>query len=574
MNYLKHFRLLSLLIAILMGTIIASCGDDEEKDGTLSDDDLIIKASGTWMCTQSVDTQYGETYQGLMIGKEITINPNGTYTSTAPTFGYTGTYVVSGNKITARSDAGGIFLINVSISDDRMTWDGTANNGVTFRYIFERESSVVPTEKAFTKEIIAGDFQWKVNSVSIKSGSNSQMTEGKTIRFKEDGTCEAFHSMETAWRINNGRVETYYQQTEEPMFVYTLLAVNDNEIKVRIDGTLDDNLQAEVVLDKESIPNSVTIEEDMFGSKEQILSIYNSCYAACAEFEKAQLKLEEVRISPSTVHQITPNSAAVSNAWQYAYQTVNRINLVLDKKEMVLSSFGNQEGGTMIAELRALRAFVNYNLTMLWGKVPLVKEVVNVDNSYVESSSQSVVLQFAFDEINDVVDALPLIDEIENGRLRFNRDAGRMLKAELLMALGSKSQAVATLNQIDRSRYSNTRSVSTNLDSRFIWALYAPQNNYCPVYTVMHVDLYLYESAGSKDGLMLPTIDLNKDGVLDEDIDSFWHVSDYTDYGYWAFLKRTGKAQDVTGCYDFELLMPIPYMDIMTNPRLMQNPGY
>ena len=154
---MKQFKLLSMLLTILMVPMMVSCGGDDEKDNTPSGDDLIIKASGTWMCTQSVDAQNGKSYQGLMVGKEITINPNGTYTSTAPTFGYSGTYTVSGNKITARSDAGDTFLINVSISGDRMTWDGTANNGVSFRYIFERESNVVPSEKAFTKEIIAGD---------------------------------------------------------------------------------------------------------------------------------------------------------------------------------------------------------------------------------------------------------------------------------------------------------------------------------------------------------------------------------------------------------------------------------
>lgn len=305
---MKQFKHLSIVLAILMIPMMVSCGGDDEKGSAPSGDDLIIKASGTWMCTQSVDTQNGQSYQGLMVGKEITITPNGTYTSTASTFGYSGTYTVSGNKITAHSDAGGTFLINVSISGDRMTWDGTANNGVSFRYIFERESSDVPSEKTFTKEIIAGDFQWNAKSVSIKRGSSNSIKEGKTIRFYEDGTCEGFHSMETAWRINNGRIETYYKQTNEPMYVYTLLSANTDEIMVRIDGTLDDILQAEVVLVKKNIPNTGITEEDIFDSKGGILGIFNSCYAACAEFEVAQLKLEGIRKNPATVHSITPST--------------------------------------------------------------------------------------------------------------------------------------------------------------------------------------------------------------------------------------------------------------------------
>ena len=571
---MKQFKLLSMLLAILMVPMMVSCGGDDEKDDKPSGDDLIIKASGTWMCTQSVDAMNGQSLQGLMVGKEITINPNGTYTSTAPTFGYSGTYTVSGNKITAHSDAGGTFIINVSISGDRMTWDGTANNGVSFRYIFERENNVVPSEKAFTKELIAGDFQWKVNSISIKRGASSIITEGKTIRFNEDGSCEGFHSMENAWRINNGRIETYYKQTEEPIYVYTLLSSNSDELLVRIEGTLDNNLQAEVLLIKDIIPNSTTTEDNVFGSKEQILAILNSSYSACAEFQTWQFKLEDIRRNPNTVHQINANSAEVRNTWQYAYRTINIINLVLEKKDAVMEKMGNQDGKALIAELRALRAFVNYNIGMLFGNIPLLTKVLADNDNQITQSSQAEVFQFAYDEINSVLDDLRPSFEQENGQIRFNKDAGLMLKAELAMSLGNKQLAAATLNQIDKSRYYNTRSASSSLDRSYIWALHTQQNTYCPVYTVMHTNLYLYENSGSKDGLDLPTIDLNKDGKPDEDVESFWHASEYTDYGYWAALKRMGKAQEVTGCFDYELLMPIPAQEINSYPNFKQNPGY
>ena len=571
---MKQFKLLSMLLAILMVPMMVSCGGDDEKDDKPSGDDLIIKASGTWMCTQSVDAMNGQSLQGLMVGKEITINPNGTYTSTAPTFGYSGTYTVSGNKITAHSDAGGTFIINVSISGDRMTWDGTANNGVSFRYIFERENNVVPSEKAFTKELIAGDFQWKVNSISIKRGASSIITEGKAIRFNEDGSCEGFHSMENAWRINNGRIETYYKQTEEPIYVYTLLSSNSDELLVRIDGTLDNNLQAEVLLIKDIIPNSTTTEDNVFGSKEQILAILSSSYSACAEFQTWQFKLEDIRRNPNTVHQINANSAEVRNTWQYAYRTINIINLVLEKKDAVMEKMGNQDGKALIAELRALRAFVNYNIGMLFGNIPLLTKVLADNDNQIAQSSQAEVFQFAYDEINSVLDDLLPAFEQENAQIRFNKDAGLMLKAELAMSLGNKQLAAATLNQIEKSRYNNTRSVSSSLDRSFIWALYTQQNTYCPVYTVMHTNLYLYENSGSKDGLDLPTIDLNKDGMPDEDVESFWHASEYTDYGYWAALKRMGKAQEVTGCFDYELLMPIPAQEINSYPNFKQNPGY
>lgn len=571
---MKNLKILSIMLTILMIPLMVSCGDNDEKDGSPSGDDLIIKASGTWMCTQSVDTQNGQSYQGLMVGKEITINPNGTYTSTAPTFGYSGTYTVSGNKITAHSDAGGTFIINVSISGDRMTWDGTANNGVNFRYIFERESNVVPSEETFTKEIIAGNFHWKVNSVSIKRGSSSKITEGKTIRFNEDGSCEGFHSMENAWRINNGRIETYYKQTEEPIYVYTLLSSNSDELLVRIDGTLDDNLQAEVLLIKDIIPNSITTEDNVFDTKAGIKAIYASCYAACAEFEEWQLKLEGIRLNSNTVHRISSGSTEVYNTWMYAYQTINRINLVLEKEDAVLGIMGNQDGKALIAELRALRAFVNYNLGMLFGNVPLLTKSNTENDTQISQTNQTAVFQFALNEIEDVIVNLRDNKGQENDQLHFNKDAGLMLKAELHMSLGDKMQAATTLNQINKDRYITTRSSSTSLEKSFIWAVSPQQNSYCPVYTLMHNQLYLYESTGSKNNLTLHSIDLNNDGTPDTDIESFWLASDDLDYGYWAALKRMGKAQEVTGCFDYELLMPIPAQEIYSYPNFKQNPGY
>ena len=571
---MKNLKILSIMLTILMIPLMVSCGDNDEKDNTPSGDDLIIKASGTWMCTQSLDTQNGQSYQGLMVGKEIKISPNGTYTSTASTFGYSGTYTVSGNTITARSNAGGTFLITVTINGSRMTWDGTANNGVSFRYIFERESDNSPTEKSFTKEIIAGNFQWKVNSVSIKRGSGNSIIQGKTIRFYEDGTCEAFRSMENAWRINNGRMETFYKQTNDPMYVYTLLSANSDEIMVRIDGTLDDILQAEVVLLKESIPNSGTTEYNIFDDKAGIEALYASCYAVCAEFETWQLKLEDIRLNPSTVHRITPSSTEVYNTWLKAYQTINRINLFLDNEDAVLRKIGRQDGILMIAELRALRAFVNYNLAMLWGNVPLMTKSNTENDTQISQTNQTAVFQFALNEIDNVISSLRENKGLVNDQLYFNKDAGLMLKAELHMSLGDKMQAATTLNQINKDRYIATRSTSTSLDRSFIWAISPQTNYYSPIYTLAHNQLYLYESTGSKNNLTLPSIDLNHDGTPDTDIESFWLASDDLDYGYWAALKRMGKAQEVTGCFDYELLMPIPSQDINSYPNFKQNPGY
>lgn len=133
---MKKMKLWSIMmLVVMMLPMMAACGSD---DDAASGDDLKKQALGAWMCIESRDEAGGRSMTGLMVGKEVVIMSNNTYTSTSSSFGYSGTYSVSGNTITARSSAG-TFVVNVTISGDKMIWNGTASNGVTFRYVFQRE---------------------------------------------------------------------------------------------------------------------------------------------------------------------------------------------------------------------------------------------------------------------------------------------------------------------------------------------------------------------------------------------------------------------------------------------------
>lgn len=137
MKKIKFWSMM-MLVAMMMSLVVA-CGDDGDDDGSRGDE-LRSKAVGTWMCTKSTDSAQGKSYDGLMVGKQVTIKADGTYTSTASTFGYSGSYTIKGNTITAKSKDGSTFVVTVTISGDKMTWNGTASNGTTFHYVFTRES--------------------------------------------------------------------------------------------------------------------------------------------------------------------------------------------------------------------------------------------------------------------------------------------------------------------------------------------------------------------------------------------------------------------------------------------------
>ena len=102
---------------------------------------------------------------------------------------------------------------------------------------------------SFTKEIITG--KWRITNISDTKGHNTWWpSAGDEMEFNYDGTCTGWFSMEDAYKIEGGRIHTYYGETNEPMFVYTLLSQNGTTLSVRMNGTLDDNGTCTLTLQK------------------------------------------------------------------------------------------------------------------------------------------------------------------------------------------------------------------------------------------------------------------------------------------------------------------------------------
>lgn len=101
---------------------------------------------------------------------------------------------------------------------------------------------------SFSKEIIVG--KWKITNIAGNNEHGNWLLVGSEAEFKSDGTCKSWFSMEDAYKIEGGRVKTYYARTSEPMFVYTLLSQNGTTLSVKMDGTLDDNSTCTLTLQK------------------------------------------------------------------------------------------------------------------------------------------------------------------------------------------------------------------------------------------------------------------------------------------------------------------------------------
>ena len=136
---IRTLNLSGYMIAVVFTFFtLSSCGSDEEKTET-STQINVNQAVGTWMCTSSTDTYEGKTYTGLLVGAQVTIKNDGTYTSTSSSIGKQGSYVMNGNTFTAKNSSGDTFVVKVSINGNTMTWQGTSSTGVSFHYVFAKE---------------------------------------------------------------------------------------------------------------------------------------------------------------------------------------------------------------------------------------------------------------------------------------------------------------------------------------------------------------------------------------------------------------------------------------------------
>lgn len=87
---------------------------------------------------------------------------------------------------------------------------------------------------------------WTITSVNGTS-IWEWISEGKKLTFSSNGACSTSFSMENAWKIEGGKIMTYYKETQEPMLVYSLISIDGNEYKVKVNGTLDESNESVII---------------------------------------------------------------------------------------------------------------------------------------------------------------------------------------------------------------------------------------------------------------------------------------------------------------------------------------
>lgn len=137
MNKRLFLGVLSFMIVSMLSVGLVSCGSDSDNEKESIDVDNVI---GIWICTASHDSWDGGSEEGYMVNKYLIVNSDGTYESSSKSMG-NGSYVISGNKLTAKTTSGRTITATVSINGNTLILNGSTDDGYKFNYTFVRDTS-------------------------------------------------------------------------------------------------------------------------------------------------------------------------------------------------------------------------------------------------------------------------------------------------------------------------------------------------------------------------------------------------------------------------------------------------
>lgn len=267
--------------------------------------------------------------------------------------------------------------------------------------------------------------------------------------------------------------------------------------------------------------------------------------------------------------------------WIGYYSALNYMNTVKRVDESHESAFGTY--------CSLYNAIAYYNMVTLWGGVPYVTEpIIDDSNGFMPSRMPENEL---LDTLQTILEAIiPELDEKKNvydkdyGFFYGSKDVARILLADIFMYRNQYEKARPYLIDVVASGHYSLASDSDDIIMAYEGSSYS---SWTPLFTYADVLLSLAECDNALGNIDEACENIKKvadakhtfygnyviDNVL-ESIKTIRKDSMLNVIGLFAFLKRTGLAKSELNLEDYQLLFPIPTMELQKNPNLTQNPGY
>lgn len=335
-------------------------------------------------------------------------------------------------------------------------------------------------------------------------------------------------------------------------FIDAVIGVDDNPISEKpITPVKEDD-------DVTPAPDPQTsTEADVFSNEEDLKGVINAVYINAALMISYQQTLEAFRLKKIDAEtfgasNINAENTILSQTWNYAYTAIARANYIISNLKDVDLGYST---GSYLAEATALRSFAYYQLALLWGDVPLVTEESEPFASLPTTKNEDV-LTYAYNQLSGVIDKF----STSNDASHFNKISAQSLLAEILLTLNRKEDAKTLLSEIknqvgdDIFHIHFLSDIMEMIPVTFVSMLNST-SDFC-IYNKTYIGFLYREATGDT-----------------EELADTWYLSTHL-YGIWGAMKRLGLAQEKAACEEYELLMPIPMIELFANPMITQNPGY
>ncbi len=264
-----------------------------------------------------------------------------------------------------------------------------------------------------------------------------------------------------------------------------------------------------------------------------------------------------------------PSSSILFEYWRLVYFTIGLCN-------NLKQSNSDEEN---IAMAKAIEAIEYYQLTTFWGNVPY------------QFSTSTMPPQVPIYEVHSRIETILKTTLLKDGALSrkdtssISDDVIKMVLANIYMYDNKYDMALPLLQEIENTGYYNIEEtiLYTNENKELIWAL-QDDMEIVPVCVYSDVILSLAECEYMLGNEVRVKYYLNflcdKKEIVVTNVDVLQSIKEIRYKclanlnGYFAFLKRTGLAQQELNINKYQLLLPIPQNEIARNKLLIPNPGY
>lgn len=199
------------------------------------------------------------------------------------------------------------------------------------------------------------------------------------------------------------------------------------------------------------LPVTSLFDAQFWTSEEQVAQAANAAYFDLPNVGQIEWDaLTEVVFSQSGATSeiatggLSPLSTMVNSLWTSSYATIRNANWFLENVEK--SGLSTSELAKYKGQWRFIRAWAHYKLMYQFGEVPIIEEVLDIDEGRVEQSTRAEVLSFVLSEVDKAIGELSSPDyNPERGRI--TSWAAKALKARILLYEGTLAQDNALLEQ-------------------------------------------------------------------------------------------------------------------------------